>query len=105
MKELEKGFYYHYKHNPEGEVNNYAYEVLSTGVHTETKEIFVVYRSLYTSTDGKGGNANYWLRPYDMFIENVVKDGQEIPRFTFITDERAISELKKIKERMYREMI
>jgi 8-oxo-dGTP pyrophosphatase MutT (NUDIX family) len=32
---LEMGFYYHYKHDPEGPVNNYAYEVISVGFHTE----------------------------------------------------------------------
>lgn len=31
----EKGFYYHYKHDPKGEFNNYAYEVVGLGLHTE----------------------------------------------------------------------
>lgn len=31
----EVGFYYHYKHDPTGSVNNYAYEVVGVGFHTE----------------------------------------------------------------------
>ena len=31
----EPGFYYHYKHNPNGPVNDYAYEVVGVGFHTE----------------------------------------------------------------------
>jgi hypothetical protein len=48
----EPGFYYHYKHDPNGSVNNYAYEVLGIGHHTEDScrpedEYLVVYRPLY----------------------------------------------------------
>jgi len=32
----EKAFHYHYKHDPKGEVNNYAYEVIGVGIHTHT---------------------------------------------------------------------
>ena len=50
----EKGFYYHYKHDPEGEVNNYAYEVIGVGIHTEEDcrpedSSMVVYRPLYNA--------------------------------------------------------
>ncbi len=50
----ERGFYYHYKHDPDGEVNNYAYEVVGVGCHTEDDcrpiDInMVVYRPLYES--------------------------------------------------------
>lgn len=31
----EKGYYYHYKHDSEGEINNYAYEVIGVGLHSE----------------------------------------------------------------------
>ncbi|MBP9711960.1 MAG: DUF1653 domain-containing protein [Candidatus Pacebacteria bacterium] len=101
MAEIQKGFYYHYKHNPNGELSNYAYEVMGMGIHSETTEPFVVYRSLYESADGKGGAQNLWLRPHSMFIENVVKDGKEMKRFTKITDLKVISELETIKHKMY----
>lgn len=35
MNTPELGFYYHYKHDPTGAVNNYAYEILNIGHHTE----------------------------------------------------------------------
>ena len=99
MKTPEKGFYYHYKHNPAGSVNNYSYEVISVGTHTETHEKFVIYRSLY-QTETQGG-ANYWLRPLDMFMETVTKEGKTLSRFQKITDTEIISQLDKIRDEMY----
>lgn len=60
------GRYRHYK--------GHEYEVMGEGVHTESGERLVVYKSL---------EAPYkiWMRPYAMFFESVVIDGQEIPRF------------------------
>ncbi len=110
MKKLEKGFYYHYKHEPDGEVNNYAYEVLSVAYHTEIKDseegTLVIYRPLYEAYVYKTGK--HWdARPMKMFMEKV-KDpcqdgasGKEIDRFTKITDPDVISELEKIKVEMY----
>lgn len=48
----EIGFYYHYKHDPDGSKENYAYEVIAVGFHTEEnarvgEEHFVIYRPLY----------------------------------------------------------
>ena len=45
-----KGFYYHYKHDPKGNFDNYAYEILGIAVHSETEEKTVVYRPLYESS-------------------------------------------------------
>jgi len=101
MNTPEKGFYYHYKHDSNSSLNNYSYEVISIGTHTETKEKFVIYRSLY-QTESQGG-ANYWLRPLEMFMENVEKDGKLFPRFQKITDPNIISELEKIRGEMYLE--
>jgi hypothetical protein len=95
----EPGFYYHYKHDPQGPVNDYAYEVISVGTHTETKEKLVVYRSLY-KTETQGGS-NYWLRPLEMFLETVTKDGNTFPRFQKVTDPRLITELESIRTEMY----
>jgi len=64
--ELEKGIYRHYKGN--------LYEVFMTAQHSETEEWMVVYKALY-------GNEGMWVRPYDMFVENVEVDGIFIPRF------------------------
>ena len=60
----------------------------------------VIYRPLYEAkvyTAGKHWDA----RPLAMFMENVVNDGKEMLRFTKITDPKIISELEKIRDRMY----
>jgi len=105
MKQLEKGFYYHYKHNPEGSVNNYAYEVMGVGHHTEKDcrpedKYVVVYRPVYEAyvyTNGK----MFDIRPFDMFTENLVKDGIARPRFKKITDAGIIKQLTAIRDNMY----
>lgn len=112
MKFPEKGFYYHYKHNPEGEVGNYAYEVVGVGHHTEAAHIegeplsegnlLVVYRPLYDAFVYRKGKL-FDIRPLPMFLEKVVKDGKEMERFSKITDEKIIEELQKIKKEMYLE--
>lgn len=65
-RELSPGKYRHYKGND--------YEVLGVARHSETEEPLVVYRQLY----GEGG---LWVRPLAMFREQVVVDGQSVPRF------------------------
>src|SRR3990167_6672451 len=86
----EPGFYYHYKHDPNGLLNNYAYEVLGVGFHTEDdcrqgEEHFVSYRPLYESSVYKAsqelGIACFDNRPLEMWMGEVEKDGQSIPRF------------------------
>lgn len=60
------GTYQHYKGN--------KYEVIGTGMHTETEERLVIYKALYEPYA-------IWLRPYDMFFETVTVDDNETPRF------------------------
>ncbi|HVO28676.1 MAG TPA: DUF1653 domain-containing protein [Candidatus Paceibacterota bacterium] len=100
-----QGFYYHYKHDPHGTVNNYAYEVIGVGCHTEddcrTEDAnLVVYRPLYESSVYKVGKL-FDIRPLGMFMENIVKDGQTIPRFHKITDPAIIAQLAIIQKQMY----
>ncbi|WP_221075743.1 DUF1653 domain-containing protein [Agarivorans aestuarii] len=66
---LQKGRYRHYK-GPE-------YQVIDTAIHSETEEVFVLYKPLY-------GEGKLWVRPYDMFFENVEFEGKQVPRFAFI---------------------
>ncbi|HEY4493990.1 MAG TPA: DUF1653 domain-containing protein [Candidatus Paceibacterota bacterium] len=104
MNTPEPGFYYHYKHDEKGSINNYAYEVLNVAHHTEVDDLdegaMVIYQPIYESSVYKAGK--HWdARPLAMFVENVVKDGKEIPRFTKIADPKIISELEKIKKEMY----
>jgi hypothetical protein len=101
MISIKKGLYYHYKHNAEGEINNYAYEVIGTGLHTEDGTHFVIYRPLYKSTFL--GSVGYYIRPYEMFTGNVEINGKSVKRFERIKDEGLILKLSQIKREMYGE--
>ncbi len=71
---LKPGKYQHYKGK--------FYEVIGIARHSETMEELVVYRALYDSEEF-GKNA-LWARPLSMFLETVIVDGKEVPRFKFI---------------------
>lgn len=103
-KKLEKGFYYHYKHDPSKDINNYAYEVVGLAMHSEMHDdengVMVVYRPLYEAFVYKQGK---WfdVRPFLMFTEDVNKDGKVLKRFSKITDKDTILKLTEIRDRMY----
>lgn len=60
-------------------------EVIAIAHHSETLEEMVVYRVLYECrTFGKG---SVWVRPKQMFFENVIVDGKEVPRFKLINND------------------
>jgi len=67
---IELGIYRHYK--------GHEYEVIGVARHSETLEPMVIYRAMY-------GEHEYWVRPVGMFLEKVLIDGVEQPRFTLIT--------------------
>lgn len=98
---LEKAFYYHYKHDPRGPFNNYAYEVMGVGHHTETKEKFVIYRPLYEDAFVYRNGKMYDVRPLEMFMEEVEKDGERFSRFAKITDAKLIKRLEEQREKLY----
>lgn len=76
MSEIKPGRYEHYKGN--------LYEVIGVARHSETLEEMVVYRALYDSEEF--GSQSLWVRPQKMFLENVIVEGREIPRFRLIED-------------------
>jgi len=101
----EKGFYYHYKHNPALSINNYAYELIGVGIHSEDDckpedSNMAIYLPIYESRAFRAGKF-FDLRPLEMWMGNVIKDGKTIPRFQKITDKKIIAKLKKIKGKMY----
>jgi hypothetical protein len=101
----ELGLYYHYKHDPNGPVNNYAYEVIGVGCHTEDgcrpdDKHMVVYRPLYEAFVYKAGKL-FDLRPLEMWMGDVTKDGKTFPRFQKVTDPAIITELEAVKKKMY----
>ncbi len=104
MQIPQPGFYYHYKHDPAGEINDYAYEVLNIAHHTEVEGLdesaMVVYRPIYESSVYKAGR--HWdARPLASFMEPVLRDGGETERFSKITDQNIVSQLEKIRDTMY----
>ena len=48
--------------------------------HSETEELLVLYKALYSSDD-------LWVRPFTMFFETVSLNGIEVPRFKYVGDE------------------
>ena len=69
--ELKPGKYRHFKGG--------EYELIGIARHSETLAPMVVYRALY----GEGG---LWVRPAEMWAEEVDRDGYRGPRFIPIGD-------------------
>jgi hypothetical protein len=100
------GFYYHYKHDPNGPEDNYAYELVGVGHHTEEncrpEDRFVaVYRPLYESAFVYTHGKMFDIRPLSMFMEIIEKDGKTMPRFTHIEDPLLIQRLSHKRDQMY----
>ncbi|MBD3311395.1 MAG: DUF1653 domain-containing protein [Candidatus Magasanikbacteria bacterium] len=71
MSEPKPGIYKHYKGK--------SYRVIGIAKHSETLEDLVVYEALYDKPESK-----LWIRPKDMFMENIKMEGKEVPRFQYI---------------------
>jgi len=103
----EPGFYYHFKHDPAGPLNNYAYEVLGVAHHTEDdcrpQDVYmVVYRPLYDTAFVYQHGKMFDVRPLGMFLEDVQKgDAPPVPRFHRIMNPEIIAELVKLRKEMY----
>ena len=69
MNEIRPGLYRHFKGK--------EYRVLYTATHSETLEPMVVYQALY-------GQRGIWVRPAAMWNETVTREGNTLPRFTYI---------------------
>jgi len=68
---IKKGKYQHYKGK--------EYEVIGIAKHSETLEELVIYKALY-QPEGQ----NLWVRPLNMFIEDVEIKGIKKPRFKYL---------------------
>jgi cyclomaltodextrinase len=73
MNDPKPGKYIHYKNKP--------YEVIGVARHSETLEELVVYRAQYDSEEF--GHNSLWVRPKEMFMEDVEVDGKMVPRFKY----------------------
>lgn len=68
-EKIKLGKYRHYKGN--------EYTVIGVGRHSETLEDMVIYRAEY-------GEGDVWVRPLNMWFDTVIKDGNQMQRFTYI---------------------
>ncbi len=73
MQKVPKGIYLHYKGN--------KYELIDIVRHSETTEEMVLYKPLYKNKDFPD---QMWVRPKEMFFEDVEIQGKKIPRFKLI---------------------
>ncbi|MGH7113979.1 MAG: DUF1653 domain-containing protein [Stellaceae bacterium] len=102
----ESGYYYHFKHDPRGSVNNYAYYIYGVGHHTEAdcrvEDAFMqIYRPLYEEAYAYRNGGLFDLRPLHMFFEPAERNGATVPRFARIADPAVIAQLAAIRARMY----
>ncbi len=66
------GVYKHYKKGTN-------YRVIGIARHSETLEPLVVYEALYENELSK-----LWVRPAEMFLEEVEYEGAKVPRFQWV---------------------
>jgi hypothetical protein len=69
--QLQQGLYQHYKGK--------HYWVHGLARHSETNEWFVVYETRYGT-----GPETLWVRPLQMFLEDVDLGGRPVPRFRYV---------------------
>lgn len=74
MATIKLGIYQHYR--------GMRYRVLGVAKHSETLEDLVIYEALYDNKVSK-----LWVRPLDMFLEKIEKDGKLINRFEFVGED------------------
>ena len=71
---IKLGIYQHYK--------GMKYRVLGVAKHSETLEDLVIYEALYDNKVSK-----LWVRPLEMFLEKIEKDGKFVNRFEFVGED------------------
>ena len=69
--DIKIGLYRHYKGN--------VYRVIAVGKHSETLEDMVIYQGVK--------NGEYWVRPAQMWNEDVCVNGETLKRFSPIEHE------------------
>ena len=66
---IKPGRYQHFK--------GQFYHIIDTVTHSETQETLVLYKPLY-------GEQALWVRPINLFLEDVEHQGKIVKRFTFV---------------------
>jgi Uncharacterized protein conserved in bacteria len=70
-EDVRLGRYRHFKGND--------YELIMIATYSETLEKVAVYKALY-------GEEGIWVRPLDMFTEEIVHNGIKVKRYTYIEE-------------------
>ncbi|MDQ7022642.1 MAG: DUF1653 domain-containing protein [Candidatus Gracilibacteria bacterium] len=75
---MKNGKYKHYK--------GQNYEVFGVALHSETREKLVLYKCLYKTPKltEEFGEEPFFVRPYNMFNEEIEFEGKKVKRFKFI---------------------
>lgn len=79
-KALEGTFFRHFKGN--------YYQLLYVAWHSETRQAQAVYRALY-------GEGEVWVRPLEMFLEEIERDGVRMRRFEPVRTEDVPGEIRE----------
>jgi hypothetical protein len=77
-----KGFYIHYK--------NKLYRLLDFATEKNTLEEYVIYQPQYHSEEF--GDDLLWIRPKEMFFEDINLEGKITPRFRYLAKTAANAE-------------
>ncbi len=106
---IKKGFYKHWKHDPNGPKGNCCYEVLNAShskvrqaLGTEKDEIVIVYRPLYPSFVYEAGK--HWdHKKLEEFLKPVLPafEGGTTERYALVIDPEEIKILTAIRDVMY----
>ena len=72
---IKLGIYQHHK--------GMKYRVLGVVKHSETLEDLVIYEALYDNKVSK-----LWVRPLEMFLDKIEKDGKLVNRFEFVGEDK-----------------
>jgi hypothetical protein len=75
MTKLKLGYYRHYKGG--------IAKVVDEAKNSETGEIYVAYYHQESET----GKIVLWVRPKEMFLDEVIINGKKLPRFEHIGDQ------------------
>lgn len=81
IRAIPLGRYRHFKGN--------EYEVIAIARHSETEEAMVVYRALY-------GDGGVWVRPADMWNEQVARNGMTYRRFYRLDRMERVEQYEKL---------
>jgi hypothetical protein len=92
MSKPQKGeYYYHYKHNPNLGVDNYAYIIIGTGWDPQHDKEIIIYHPIYKT------EYEFFSRTIENFCEvvNIPEYDWHDTRFFKIEDENIIKQLTK----------